>query len=143
MDVALCGFEESDVPSMTGMKHGTVQFALSVRNAATVILTLFALAMPASMVFSQCANLPCCTKAASDIDRVGRPDCCNPVVAVETPSPDVVKPTSIAQPALSMTVHGLIDVIIPTRPAACLASTGQAPPIASHDRLSLLSTLLI
>lgn len=123
--------------------NGTrTQFAFMVRNASATVLVLVGLAIPASVIAGLCANLPCCVRAVEVAGNIDRENCCAPASCDATPAQDLIQPAHATALVFLGALHTTVEAL-PASPSIAVATSLHAPAASCHDRLTLLSTLLI
>jgi hypothetical protein len=125
------------------MNAPRVEFAWMVRKTSAVVLVLVGLAVPASVVAGLCANLPCCVRAIELAGNIDRQNCCGPASCDASPAQDLIQPAHATALVFMGTLLDSDGAELPASPSIAAASAFHAPPASCHDRLTLLSTLLI
>lgn len=128
---------------MKGMNPAAVKFAFTVRKASAALLLFLAIAIPASAVAGLCANLPCCVRALPDAGIIGGANCCTPVACATAPAQDLLQPAATASLAHADALQAVFASALPVAPSIAVTFISHAPPVTPHERLILLSALLI
>ena len=114
-----------------------------VRKASAMVLVLVGLAIPASVIAGLCGNLPCCVRAIELAGNIDRQNCCGPASCDASPAQDLIQPAHATALVFLGALPSTDGAVLPASPSIAAAGASHAPPASCHDRLTLLSTLLI
>src|SRR5262249_53083347 len=115
---------------------------MSRRAVALLVMLLVAGLAPASAIIGYCSRMPCCHhKTAQPLKGSAAVKvCCTPIACYDAPS---VKLTGNASSAAFPAVRALESTAFVVRAPQRIAVMSASPPPTTHQRLAILSTLLI